>query len=542
MNYAFVFLGEFGYELFNWQGLVRKFKTVCSSEDIIIIGGRTGMDIWYPYADIFIDISEVPHYKASRADSYTAYEINSPYKIESEDEIKASVHAYIEEKLQAFKLGRVEFIFSSDLNLIKGVHFGQWPKFFNIYGGEGHKQNLFAKIDYDSPELKKDLENRLQINLSEPYILIQGRKRDIVIRSTHLVPIELLIEKLSEKIPVVILNFNTGRAWDSRSQISAKNCRVLKTASAHEQAILIKHAAECIFATENDFGSHIYVPPFMGRDVLAIAGADVYKIGTTPINFWNNEIFKFGGKILPFVSEKIFSSEGSLNGFCDYVFKKISAKNFFMKMEERGSRVKFDDFYLWKNTPPPPDSHQEKIIQRVGASDYDTSNPKSRSHMLINFIEKLLRVGKIPYPFVLADICGGDAVVCTKIKEHFPQAEIIVQDCFKGKFSTHAAALERGVKIYGSWLQHLVEDDLHQIDVILMLNTFRGWESAQLRTHEQELSMKTLQWFERNGRFFIVTATVSQIKFLEKRGLTIEVLGDGEDDSYMICVSKNFLA
>ena len=323
MNYVFVFLGEFGYELFNWQGLVRKFKAICSPEDIIIIGGRKGMDIWYPYADIFIDISDDPVYKASRADMYFAYDINTPYRIESADEIKASVHAYIEEKLQPFKLGRLEFIFSSDLNLINGVHFGQWKRFCNIYGGEGHTQNLFAKIDYDSPELKKDLESHLQINLSEPYILIQGRKRDIVIRSRHVVPIELLIEKLTEKIPVVILNFNTGRAWDSRSQISAANCRMLKTASAHEQAILIKHAAECIFATENDFGSHIYVPPFMGRDVLAIAGADVYKIGTTPIDFWNNEIFKFGGKIIPFVSENIFSSEKNLNSFCDYVFKKI---------------------------------------------------------------------------------------------------------------------------------------------------------------------------------------------------------------------------
>ena len=122
------------------------------------------------------------------------------------------------------------------------------------------------------------------------------------------------------------MNFNTGRDWDSRSEISAqKNCHVLKTASAHEQAILIKYAAECIFPTENDFGSHIYVPPFMGRDVLAIAGADVYQIGTTPIDFWNDEIFKFGGKIFPFISEKIFASAESLNAFCEFVFKKISA-------------------------------------------------------------------------------------------------------------------------------------------------------------------------------------------------------------------------
>lgn len=543
MNYVFVFLGEFGYELFNWQGLVRKFKTVCDPDDIIIIGGRTGMDIWYPYADIFIGISDIPLYKASRADAYQAYDISTPYKIESMDEIKAAVQAYIEDKLQPFRLGRSEFIFSSDLNLINGVHFGIWPRFVYIYGGEGYKQNLYAKIDYDSAELKSDLENRLQINLSEPYVLIQGRKRDIVIRSTHVIPIELLIERLAKKIPVVILNFNTGRSWDSRSQIAAQNnCRVLQSASAHEQAILIRYAAECVFATENDFGSHIYVPPFMERDVLAIAGADVYKIGTTPIVFWNNEIFKFGGKILPFVSEEIFASEASLNGFVEIVLKKISANRFFADVEERGATVDIKDFYLWPNTPPPPDSHQEKITQRVGASDYDENDSKSRSHLLIKLIGKLVRGGKIPYPFVLADICGGDAVVCTKIKEHFPYAEIISQDCYKGEFSTHKAALERGVKLYGGYLQHLVEKDLSagKLDLVLMLNTFRGWHSAQFRAHEQDIPIQTLQWFERNSKFFIVTATAAQIEFLTARGLKTDIVGRGEDDSYMICVSKNF--
>ena len=157
--------------------------------------------------------------------------------------------------------------------------------------------------------------------------------------------------------------------------------------------------------------------------------------------------------------------------------------------------------------------------------------------MLISFIGKLIQSGKIPYPFVLADICGGDAIVGTKIKEYLPYSEIIVQDYFKGKFSTHAEAVERGVKLYGGWLQHLVEKDLHKIDIVIMLNTFRGRNSADLRAHEQNLPMKTLQWFEHNAKFFIVTATLPQIEFLKARGLSVEIFGKGEDDSLMICVS-----
>ena len=358
MVYVFIFLGEFGYELFNWQGLVRKFKKTCSESDKIIIGGRRGMDIWYPYADVFIDISEVPLFKNSRADSYVCYDLNSPYQQDTLDEIKASVRAHIEAQIQELDFykangSRAEYIFSSDLNRLNGIYFGQWREFFSIYGGEGYKQNLHEKINFDSDELRKKIEDILQMKLSEPYILFQGRKREIVIRSTYVVPIETLIKKIAEKINVVILNFNTGRAWDSKSEFSEiPGCRTISISSSHEQAILIRYAAACVFSTENDFGSHIYVPPFMGKDVLAIAGEDVYKIGTTPIKFWNDNIFKFGGKIIPFISENIFNSENGLNEFCNFLFNKISANLFFNNVETKGENFELKEFLLWPNTPP----------------------------------------------------------------------------------------------------------------------------------------------------------------------------------------------
>ena len=358
MVYVFIFLGEFGYELFNWQGLVRKFKKTCNKSDKIVIGGRAGMDIWYPYADLFIDISSDLFFKNSRADCYISYDLNSPYKMETLDEIKASVRAYVESKIEQLKFykesgSRAEYIFSSDLNKLNGIYFGQWKKFFSIYDGEGHKQNLYEKINFDSNKLRKKIEDTLKMNLSESYVLFQGRKREINIRSTYVIPIESLIKKIAEKINVVILNFDTGRAWDSKSEFpNIPGCRTISISSSQEQAILIKYAAACIFSTENDFGSHIYVPPFMGKDVLAIASEDVYKIGTTPIDFWNNNIFKFGGKIIPFVSENIFNSEKGLSEFCNFLFNKISANSFFKNIEIKGSNFDIKDFLLWPNTPP----------------------------------------------------------------------------------------------------------------------------------------------------------------------------------------------
>lgn len=197
-------------------------------------------------------------------------------------------------------------------------------------------------------------------------------------------------------------------------------------------------------------------------------------------------------------------------------------------------------FYLWPNTPPPPHSHQDKIKQRVGVTDYEVDNPRSRSHLLLNFISRLIAEKKNSPCFTLTDICGGDAVVASKIKEFYPYAEIIVQDCFKGKFDTHKRARELGVKIYGGYLQHIVGENLRseKTDIVMMLNTFRGWHSAQLRNNEQNIPMQTLEWFERNARFIVVTATVGQIEFLKQRGLQTEILGAGEDESYMICISK----
>lgn len=360
MIYVFTFLGEFGYELFNWQGLVRRFKSTCSVSDKIVVAGRTGMDIWYPYADAFIDISQNNFFKSSRADCYFAYDLNSPYVNEYLDELKASLREGIDALLPNLNFygnnnSRVEYIFSSDKNKLNGIYFGNWPNFFSIYGGEGHKQNLYAKIDYDSEELRKKIEDDLNMKLTEPYVLFQSRKREIVIRSVYKVPIETLIKKVAEKTNVVILNFDTGRAWDSKSEFSEMSgCKIFTVSSAHEQAILIRYAAACVFSTENDFGSHIYVPPFMGKDVLAIAGADVYKIGTTPIKFWNDNIFKFGGKIIPFVSEEIFESEKNLEEFCRILLSRISLKTFFTDVENKGKNSKFEDFLSLAEYSPAP--------------------------------------------------------------------------------------------------------------------------------------------------------------------------------------------
>lgn len=71
----------------------------------------------------------------------------------------------------------------------------------------------------------------------------------------------------------------------------------------------------CVFLTEGDFGSHIHIPPFMGHDVVAIAPQSLYDFESTPIEFWNGSVFRFGGQTRPAVAEDVFSSDASIECF-----------------------------------------------------------------------------------------------------------------------------------------------------------------------------------------------------------------------------------
>src|SRR3972149_8882097 len=69
-TYIFIFLGEFGYEIFNWQGVVRKFAKNLPQSSTIVVAGRKGLEQWYETASQFINLSEFQLYKNSIAAAY----------------------------------------------------------------------------------------------------------------------------------------------------------------------------------------------------------------------------------------------------------------------------------------------------------------------------------------------------------------------------------------------------------------------------------------------------------------------------------------
>ena len=75
-----------------------------------------------------------------------------------------------------------------------------------------------------------------------------------------------------------------------------------------------------------------------------------------------------------------------------------------------------------------------------------------------------------------------------------------------------------------------------QLDICIMLNTYRSWDAADLRLHERNLPYLADDWFKMNSKYTFLTVTPSQNKRLRRKGFWVIDMGRGEDDSEMVCV------
>jgi len=351
MIYVFVFLGEFGFELLNWQGVVRKFAATIGPDDKIICCSRAHLFPLYEMADEFIDITNVPLFRRSRASAYRA--IYTPvwigrrqlhsYALQSLLQIQLQRYIIAQSKLLgslklswAFKQGiqtsdpeHATFIFSSPTTKLEGCVFGYEHYEVDIYDDLNVDNNVYQRIEPDL-SVRDEIEAQLGWSLAEPFILIQGRKRDQRTQqlSSDTLQDDQLIETLSKRIRTVLLSFDTGRWLDSNSTFTGHpNCFHYSCRTFPEQACLIHFAQRCLFFTEGDFGSHIYVPPFLGKDVIAVAPRSVYEIGSAPLEHWNPNVFQFGGQVIPKVAEEILATTETVDRFIEEVLTSIDTSD-----------------------------------------------------------------------------------------------------------------------------------------------------------------------------------------------------------------------
>jgi len=333
---VFVFLGEFGYELFNWQGVVQRFRHLHPRVPFVA-ASRGRVEALYP-GGTYVDIGDVPLLRDSIASGYMArVPVGEPpysaWDPTYDRRVRAELRRAIRQRLiarggtlaVAARTHALRFVFSSSSTRLGSSRFGVHPALFGSVPGEGDiyelldlRNNFFQRIEPDERP-RPALERQLGRSLDEPYVLVQSRKRGRISRSTATLPEQEIIGALARRARVLLVDFNTGRVGDSYSAFDASvDVRRVSISGFDEQSCLIHHARSCVFLTEGDFGSHIYVPPFLGRDVHAIAPADVYELGTTPVDFWNRRVFVFGGQIQPVVGEDLRDA-GELEAFVSTV-------------------------------------------------------------------------------------------------------------------------------------------------------------------------------------------------------------------------------
>ncbi|WP_089724118.1 hypothetical protein [Candidatus Thiosymbion oneisti] len=174
MTYIFIFLGEFGFELFNWQGVIRKFSRTISPSDKIICCSRGNLYPIYEMAEAYIDIAEVDIFKQSRATWYWA----SPNRTVSmnfirtwifDRRLRAEVTSFVLNRLRAtdqLKNGEsFQFVFSSGKLDLNGCSFGvtRYGFFIDALAAvyDGLKSKFPAFVD-EIDKLRRGLLGRLE--------------------------------------------------------------------------------------------------------------------------------------------------------------------------------------------------------------------------------------------------------------------------------------------------------------------------------------------------------------------------------------------
>jgi len=209
---------------------------------------------------------------------------------------------------------------------------------------------------------------------------------------------------------------------------------------------------------------------------------------------------------------------------------KSSILEYFKSVENQCRGLNENDFILWPTTDI-NEKIQKWIKERYGYED-DINVVGSRPYVISKIIGETYKDDH----FTILDICCGDAVILTQLKQRFPASLAIGFDINKGKFEQHQEAEKIGVKLYYGVVQKLFERNLpEKVDIVIMLNTFRSWHTAKLREHEKNLPEVSQKWLVDNSKHLILTVNDDQLKYFRSIS-NITILGKGEEKSHFIYV------
>ena len=276
----FCHFGEFGYEIFGWLGKVNEYQEA-NPRDRIVICGRAGCELLYPYAYKYLDISRIPTYLQQSA-CRNGFRGHERELIES---FQKEVIAMILADLPEYSAMEVE----------ENISFSEDEPFPNIYES---KVGTYSMLKPDLSQ-KAHLESELGFALEEKYVLIQNAWRASVIKcgfqfSTGDYKTILARYPGHKKVFMV---FDDHKYDQSKKDLNLEGAAKIYVPTLAAQSCLIHFADKCIFFTEGDFRSHMYLPPLFGKDVEAHCSSRVTELRSCAVTFWNENVYTFGGKM-----------------------------------------------------------------------------------------------------------------------------------------------------------------------------------------------------------------------------------------------------
>ena len=317
---CFVFLGEFGYELLDWQGKIRELGQRSGYK--IGIASRSNCELLYrDVADFYIPIELSPDYFNSKAHSYFAHNRDYQPTLGNINKVLDSFNAWRRRKRiasfvrQNCTAKNVRFVFSDQLNCIAGLTFGaqrnrleafprkmQYPSIYTDYILSGNCYvNLRDQINKN--ELKKF---QKLAKSSELLIVVQRAERELVVRNNTRLDEEEILESLSRYGRIILLEYKPSRMLDTAGIFDSKfGYERITFDSLAEQVSVLIHADVCLSLSHGDFRSHNYIAPFIGKVGYSVAPFEILR--NSALEIWNEKIFP--GKIIPVPTDNLKSSE-----------------------------------------------------------------------------------------------------------------------------------------------------------------------------------------------------------------------------------------
>jgi len=301
-TYVFIFLGEFGYELLDWQGKIRYLKNSNPTNRLAFVS-RNSCEFLYKDMGTFIAIENSNFYINSKADSYFARPPQQKSSRINEMLFSIRLHRSIRKLMRSEFPGlKLQLVFSDRVTFLDHIQFGA-----NIVlHGHNIETACYQTGIYETVTLNGNdfriptFQSHLTKKNSDSYVLFMKAERGSHNKDFQKIDVEDYLQAIDPSaLKKILMEFRSTRVLDSHGSIDIdrlpSSITHVLVETLEQQLELIGNAAFCIFFSQGDLRSHVYLPPLIGKDVYVICSNVIADFPY--IDHWNTNVFKFGGKI-----------------------------------------------------------------------------------------------------------------------------------------------------------------------------------------------------------------------------------------------------